>query len=153
MSSMTLDERTCPICSSTFQPQRITSLTCSALCSRKAKRLRESIKAFNAGERDLREETLEQAMRLLGADEVIAAAKAEREAQRELLDDECEDIAEERRWRNAYAAELVMERKWMADWREARLRMIARGHRPLWVTPRMIEEAHKHYPDGLPPLT
>jgi flavorubredoxin len=43
-----------------------------------------------------------------------------------------------------------MQRRWMADWREAKLRLIARGHRPLWATPRMIEEAYKHYPDGLP---
>ncbi|EDZ46908.1 hypothetical protein RBY4I_2125 [Rhodobacterales bacterium Y4I] len=146
------EERTCPICESSFTPKAVTSLTCSAPCSKEAKKLREAIKAFNAGERELRPKTLELAMRLLEADEVITAAKAQRKAA-EVLDDEAEDPAEDEHWRNAYAAEQAMQRKWMADWRAARLRLIARGHRPMWVTPCMIEEAYKRHPGGLPPLT
>ena len=147
-----LPKRTCPICDSKFTAQRLTSLTCSTPCSKKAKKLREAVKAVNAGERELRPKTLEQAMRLLEADEVITAAKAAREAA-EVLDDEADDPAEDQRWRNAYAAEQAMQRKWMADWRAARLRMVARGHRPMWVTPRMIEQANLAHPGGLPPLT
>lgn len=147
-----MTERTCPICEATFQPKAISSLTCGPSCSNKAKKLRSALKAFNAGKRELRPATLEQAMRLLEADEIIAAAKAQRKAA-EVLDDEVDDPAEDRRWRNAYAAEQAMQRKWMADWRAAKLRMIARGHRPTWVTPRMIEQANLAHPGGLPPLT
>lgn len=146
------EERTCPICESSFTPKAVTSLTCSAPCSKKAKKLREAIKAFNAGERELRPKTLEQAVRLLEADEIISASKAQREAA-EVLDDEVDDPAEDQRWRNAYARRQAIERKWMLDWREAKYRLIARGHRPMWVTPRMIEEAYKRHPGGLPPLT
>lgn len=147
-----MTERTCPICESKFTAQRVTSLTCGAACSNKAKKLRSAMKAFNAGKRDLRPATLEQAMRLLEADEIISASKAQREAA-EVLDNEVDDPAEDQRWRNAFARRQAIERKWMADWRAARLRMVARGHRPMWVTPRMIEQANLAHPGGLPPLT
>jgi hypothetical protein len=70
-----LPKRTCPICDSKFTAQRLTSLTCGPVCSQKAKKLRGAIKAFNAGKRDLRPATLEQAMRLLEADEIISAMR------------------------------------------------------------------------------
>lgn len=147
-----MTERVCPICESRFTPKAISSLTCGAACSNKAKKLRSAMKAFNAGKRDLRPATLEQAMRLLEADEIISASKDQRKAA-EVLDDEVDDPAEDQRWRNAYAAEQAMQRKWMADWRAAKLRMIARGRRPMWATPRMIEQANLAHPGGLPPLT
>lgn len=153
-----MTERVCPICEAAFQPKAVTSLTCGAACSNKAKKLRSAMKAFNAGERDLRPKTLEQAMRLLEADEIISAAKAQREAQRPqrvLLDDECEDEAEDQRWRNAYARRQAVERKWMLDWRYAKyrltLRYLSEGKRlPMWATPRMVEKARAAYPDGIP---
>lgn len=155
---MTLDERTCPICEATFQPKAVTSLTCGPVCSKKAKKTREAVKAYNEGRKDITPATLEQAMRLLEADEVITAAKAQREAQRPqrvLLDDECEDEAEDERWRNAYAAEQAMQRKWMLDWRYAKyrlaLRYLSEGRRlPMWMTERFIEKARAAYPNGIP---
>lgn len=149
-----MTERTCPICEAAFQPKAVTSLTCGAACSNKAKKLRSAIKAFNAGKRDLRPKTREQAMRLLEADKIISTAKAQR-PQREVLDDEVDDPAEDQRWRNAYAAEQALQRKWMLDWRYAKyritLRYLSEGRRlPMWATPRMIEKARAAYPDGIP---
>ncbi|MBY6043626.1 hypothetical protein [Phaeobacter italicus] len=149
-----MTERTCPICESKFTAQRVTSLTCGAACSNKAKKLRSAMKAFNAGKRDLRPKTLEQAMRLLEADEIISASKAQREAA-EVLDDEVDDPAEDQRWRNAYARRQAVERKWMLDWRYAKyrltLRYLSEGKRlPMWATPRMVEKARAAYPDGIP---
>lgn len=145
-------ERTCPICLGQFTPKAVTSLTCGPVCSKKAKKTREAVKAYNEGRKDITPATLERAMRLLEADEIISTAKAQRR-QRVVLDDEAEGLAEDRRWRNAHAAEQALQRKWMRSWREARLRMVARGHRPMWVTPRMIEQANLAYPGGLPALT
>ncbi|WP_375699789.1 hypothetical protein [Pseudophaeobacter sp. TrK17] len=155
---MTLDERTCPICESRFTPKAISSLTCGPVCSKKAKKTREAVKAYNEGRKDITSATLERAMRLLEADEIISAAKAQREAQRPqrvLLDDECEDEAEDRRWRNAYARRQAIERKWMLDWRYAKyrltLRYLSEGKRlPVWATPRIVEKARAAYPDGIP---
>ncbi|GAA6197870.1 hypothetical protein NBRC116598_33150 [Pseudophaeobacter arcticus] len=152
-----MTERTCPICEGKFTAQRVTSLTCGAACSNKAKKLRSAIKAFNEGKRELRPATLEQAMRLLEADEVISAAKVQR-PQRVLFDDEVDDPAEDRRWRNAYARRQAIERKWMRDWREANYRLALRylneGKRlPMWMTERFLAKAHAAYPGGLPPLT
>lgn len=150
-----MTERNCPICESRFTPKAVTSLTCGPICSKKAKKLREAVKAFNEGRKDITPATLERVMRLLEADQVITAAKAQREAQRPqrvVLDDEAEDLAEDRRLRKAYAVEQATQRKWVADWRAARLRMVARGHRPMWATARMIEQANLAYPGGLPPL-
>jgi len=125
------------------------------------KKYRETIKAYNAGKRDITPKTLEATMRLLEADEVIAAQKAQhvpkkskrKRRPRQPLPDECEDTREEVEERSRYATRLALERKWMSDWRDAKFRMIARGLRPSWVTPKLIEQAYHTYPDGLPPLT
>ena len=135
-----------------FQPLKVKALTCSSVCSKKAKKLREAIKAYNAGQRDLRPQTLEAAMLLLGADEIRAETIAARPPV-EVLNDDCEDVRDERRWQKFHAARLAQERRWMREWREAKLRMIARGHRPgWWVTQKWVEEAELAYPGGLPPL-
>ena len=144
-------ERSCPICSAPFQSRNVKALTCSPVCSKRAKKLREAVRAYNAGQRDLRPETLEAAMQLLEADEGRTETLAAR-PHVEVLDNDCEDVRDERRWKKLYAARLAQERRWMREWREAKLRMIARGHRPRWATPRMIEEAAKAYPAGLPRL-
>jgi len=107
-------------------------------------------------------------MRLLEADDVISAqkveadrrAEADRKARQQwqeeraqrILYAELEDDEAEREERNAYAAQLALERRWMSEWRDAKLRMIARGHKPVWVTAKLIEEASLLYPNGLPAL-
>ena len=104
-------ERTCPICSSTFRPRTVRAITCSAACSKKAGKLRERIKEFNAGKRDLTERTLEACMKLLDADAVIAEAKAAA-AERKNAQAEAKAAAAERKKAEAEAkAERKAERE------------------------------------------
>ncbi|WP_460274516.1 hypothetical protein [Celeribacter sp. ULVN23_4] len=149
---MTLDERTCPICGCPFQPKAVNSLTCSPVCSKKAERLRDAVRQFNAGKRDLRPKTLEQAMRLLEADEVIAAAKAEqaqRKAEAEQAEQEAQDAAE-------HAAELEAERRWNAMISEhmqaCRDRMKTKGWGPLTLST-TAPEARRKFTVKLPERT
>jgi hypothetical protein len=146
-----MQTRQCPICGCPFQPKAVNSLTCSPACSKKAEKLREAIKAFNAGKRDLREKTLEQAMHLLDADEVISAAKAEQAQRKAEAEQEAQDAAE-------HAAELEAERRWNAMISEhmqvCRDRMKAKGWKPLTLSPTAPEARRKFTvkaPERTPP--
>jgi hypothetical protein len=134
--------RTCPICGSEFAPKAIYTVACSGTCARTVKRLREAIRQYNAGNREIRDETLEGIMRLLEADEAVNAARAEIEESKvaKHLADELEDEAENERWRERQKARLSFHRLGASIVREGYAKMLARGWRPLVPSPPLPPE-------------
>jgi hypothetical protein len=128
------DPRTCPVCSLSFTPKRINSVTCTPKCGKRAEHLRAKAKAYNADQRNITAATLRTALMVLEADAEVSAKVTANNSIR-CLDGELEDEAEVTLLRDKEAHILSVQRQWAKSMGEALQRRRESGWRPLGLSP------------------